>query len=87
MEANFEGENAEGTEHRSNDHHLQSLSEEADVLFRILHFNDAYNLLETTGQTACGGIARFVTKINSFSGNCLRLFSGDLWSPSRRKDG
>lgn len=57
---------------------------DSNLIIRILHFNDVYNLLGDDSHVVCGGISRFVTKINSFAEPKLHLFSGDLWSPSRR---
>ncbi|KAA0200128.1 Trifunctional nucleotide phosphoesterase protein YfkN [Fasciolopsis buskii] len=52
---------------------------------KILHFNDVYNVEESSGDL-CGGAARFVTALKQFRAqakeNTLILFSGDLLSPS-----
>lgn len=50
----------------------------------ILHFNDVYNI-EPRDKEPVGGAARFVTKMKSFQGEPLILFSGDLLNPSLSK--
>ena len=60
------------------------MSKGGQVLFRIIHFNDSYNITPLSGQFVCGGIDRFMTKYTSFPEPKLNLFSGDLWGPSRR---
>jgi hypothetical protein len=55
----------------------------------IIHFNDVYEVRERDNEV-CGGAARFCTYVNSFKApgedkDPLVLFSGDLWSPSKRK--
>ena len=51
----------------------------------IIHFNDSYNI-EERSREPCGGLARFVTAVKSFSNrDPLVLFSGDLFSPSNCK--
>jgi hypothetical protein len=57
--------------------------EKRRLLFRLIHFNDSYNMTESP-EEVCGGMARFVPKMLSFPEPKLHLFSGDLWSPSRR---
>lgn len=55
---------------------------------KILHFNDVYDITEDQSNRICGGAARFVRKfldIKKENPETLVLFSGDLWSPSRRK--
>ena len=56
----------------------------APQTLKILHFNDVYNI-EPRDQEPVGGAARFVTKINSFEGEPMVLFSGDLLNPSLSK--
>lgn len=52
----------------------------------ILHFNDVYNV-EPRDQEPCGGASRFSTMIKSFAHQQpMILFSGDLFSPSIRKN-
>ncbi|XP_077284564.1 mannosylglucosyl-3-phosphoglycerate phosphatase isoform X2 [Arctopsyche grandis] len=49
----------------------------------ILHFNDVYNIEETTKTEPVGGATRFATAVKTFSNlNPLVLFSGDIFSPS-----
>ena len=53
-----------------------------------MHFNDVYGVSEKKDLHKCGGVARFVAKIDQIkkdNPNAIVLFSGDLWSPSRSK--
>lgn len=55
---------------------------------KILHFNDVYNISDDAKNEVCGGIARFAAKMQEIkeeNPETVVLFSGDLWSPSRRK--
>ncbi|CAG0896917.1 unnamed protein product [Cyprideis torosa] len=48
----------------------------------VVHFNDVYNI-ESRDVEPCGGAARFVGAVKSFSSrNPLMLFSGDILAPS-----
>jgi len=49
----------------------------------ILHFNDCYAMDARPNQHICGGCSRFVTLLSKFSPQSLKLFSGDLWAPSK----
>ena len=54
---------------------------------KILHFNDVYDISEDEKNHVCGGIARFASAMQAHKKkdpNTVILFSGDLWSPSRR---
>jgi 5'-nucleotidase len=60
---------------------------EAEKKLTILHFNDVYDISEGKDHV-CGGIARFAAAMQAQKTkepNTVVLFSGDLWSPSRRK--
>lgn len=59
-----------------------------DNKLKILHFNDVYNISHDPKNQICGGIARFATKMQEIkkeNPETVILFSGDLWSPSRRR--
>jgi len=56
---------------------------------KIVHFNDVYDVTEDSKSYICGGVARFASKIKQIKDkdpSSIVLFSGDLWSPSRRTD-
>jgi 5'-nucleotidase len=56
---------------------------ESDRHFKIIHFNDVYNLQEGDSEP-CGGAARFLTALNKYrDDSTLVLFSGDIFSPSQ----
>ena len=55
-----------------------------EVAFRILHFNDVYEITPGTREP-CGGATRFRTlqkQLEEKYGSLLVLFSGDGFSPS-----
>jgi 5'-nucleotidase len=50
--------------------------------FRIIHFNDVYDL-QPGEKEPIGGVAHFKTAIDQYkTSNTLVLFSGDVFSPS-----
>ena len=60
---------------------------EAEKKLTIIHFNDVYDISEDDNEI-CGGVARFAAAMKNqkeVDPNAVILFSGDLWSPSRRE--
>lgn len=55
---------------------------EFEKTFKILHFNDVYNV-ESSSQEPKAGAARFLTLLKhlKLSHQCIVLFSGDCFSP------
>lgn len=54
--------------------------------FKIIHFNDVYNVSANLKKRVCGGASRFTTemkRIKKENPNSIIIFSGDLWSPSK----
>jgi len=53
---------------------------------KIIHFNDVYDICEKNSHH-CGGVARFAGAMfqhKEKDPDVVILFSGDLWSPSKR---
>lgn len=69
---------------------MENLSQKSEdkKRLKILHFNDVYNISHDPNNEVCGGISRFAAKLKEIkkkNPDTVILFSGDLWSPSRRK--